>query len=114
MRVVLNTMSPQGLHMYTLEDVASYKDYYKLIGCRTFDVVMVEYMGHRLSVFVDDEGLFQSGNLGREISGYPQPIFGNIVITGDVDEMGETLALPEELSLIDMMDFSSEVKWMIP
>ena len=97
--------------MWTLEDIASYKDYYKLIGCRTFDVIRVTYKGHNLSVFCDDEGMLKSGNLGRLIAGYPQPIFGNIVITGDVDSNGDTLPLPEELTVVTMLEFSNQVEW---
>ena len=110
MRAVCNRVN-SGVMSYTLEDIASYKDYYPLLEAELFDVVMVDYKGHKLSVFVDDEGMFKTGNFGRLIAGYPQPIFGSIVIVGDVDKNGDTLPLPEELSLMDMMDFSSEVQW---
>ena len=111
MRVAVNTIDENGMQLWTLEDIAGYKDYYKHLEAELFDVVMVEYKGHNLSVFIDDEGLYKADNFGRNVAGYDSPLFGHLVVTGDVDAEGETLALPTELSLIDMMDFSSEVMY---
>ena len=103
-----------GVNQYTLEEIKDYTDYYPLLGedVRAFDVVMVWYKGHRLSVFVDDEGMLKPNIYGRDIEGYPQPIFGNAVIVGDVDSEGNTMDLPVELGLLDMLDFSSEIKYI--
>ena len=110
MRAICNRVN-NGVQSYELVDIASYKDYYPLLEAELFDVVMIEYMGHRLSVFVDDEGMLKPNNLGRLIAGYPQPIFGNIVIVGDVDSEGNTLPLPEELTVVTMLEFSNQVEW---
>lgn len=112
-RAIVNRIDG-GMNSYTFEVVKDATQIVDLIGkdARYFDVVMVEYKGHRLSVFVDDEGMLKGGIFGREICGYPQPIFGNAVIFGDVDAEGETLPIPEELSLSDMIDFSSEIKYI--
>ena len=113
MRVALNKVHRTGLHQWTIEDVEDYKDYYELLECSLFDVVMVEWKGHELSVFIDDEGMLKPKNMGRRVAGMDEPIlFGNIVVTGGVDKGGNTLPLPEELSLLDMMDFSGKIQWI--
>ena len=93
--------------------VNSYKDYSKLIGCDYFDVVMTEFKGEKLSIFVDDEGLMKAGNFGRMIHGIDSPIFGNYVITGGVDDEGETLPIPKTISLLDLEELVSEVKYQL-
>ena len=114
-RVIVNGLGEGGFQSVSLNSVSNFKDYYKLIGndCRAFDIVYVEYKGHRLSVFVDDEGMLKSGNLGRMVGNYPQPIFGNVVITGDVDSRGNTLGVPDELGVIDFFEMFGEVKWQV-
>jgi len=103
-------------------EVSDYKDYYKLIGndCTSFDVVRVTWKGHNLSLFVDDEGLLKSGNLGRDViyddtlpEEYVTRLFGTIVITGDVDEEGETLNVPRDITLIDLVSMISDVKYQV-
>ena len=75
--------------------ITDYTNYYSLIGCSTFDVVMIEYKGEPLSLYIDDEGLLKPNMVGRHILGYPNPLFGNIVICGGVDRNGDTLSVPE-------------------
>ncbi len=111
-RVAVNTLEKGGLQSWRLEEVKDYRDYYPLLDATCFDVVMVEWKGHKLSVFCDDNGLYKERNFGRIIANYPQPIFGNIVVCGDVDNKGQTLPLPEELNLTNMIEFSHEIKWI--
>lgn len=95
------------------DEIATYKDYYKHLECDTFDVVMVEYKGERLSIYVDDEGMLKSGNLGRDVQGCPQPLFGNLVITGGVDVEGETLGVPSTITWVDVFNMVSEPKYIV-
>ena len=99
--------------MVTKEVIKEHTDYYELIDCRTFDVVNVEWKGQAISLFVDDEGMMVSGNLGRMVEGYPQPLFGTIVVAGGVDNYGRTLSVPEEISILDMSDFIGEVQYVV-
>lgn len=114
-RVIVNSLGEDGFQSVSLNSVSDFTDYYKLIdnNCRAFDVVYVEYKGHRLSLFVDDEGMLKSGNLGRMVANYPQPIFGNVVVTGDVDSRGKTLGVPDELSVVDFFEMFGEVQWQV-
>ena len=80
-------------------DIGNYKDYYKYIGCDSFDVVRLTWGDINVSIFIDDEGLFKKDNLGRKVFGYPEALFGNMVITGDVDDEGKTLPLPREITV---------------
>ena len=90
-------------------EISTYKDYYKHLECSTFDVARVEWLGEEISLYIDDEGLFKEGNLGREVKGYPQPLFGNIVICGGVDNKGNTLEVPDCITLENINDFIKEV-----
>lgn len=114
-RVIVNTLGEDGFQSVSLNSVSDYTDYYKLIDndCRAFDVVYVDYKGHRLSVFCDDEGMLKTGNLGRLVANYPNPIFGNVVITGDVDSRGNTLGVPDGLGVVDFFEMFGEVKWQV-
>jgi len=113
MRAIANKINVGGVLSYELVDIASYEDYCKHIGAEFFDVVTVEYMGHRLSVFIDDEGMLKPHNVGRMITSYPEPIFGNVIIAGDVDASGNTLPLPDEITLSNILGFSSAVQYII-
>ncbi len=102
----------------TKDTVSDYTDYYKLIKCTTFDVVRVTWKGQRLSLFVDDEGLMKPFNYGRDVvyddtTMETTELFGTIVVTGDVDEEGETLGVPDEITLIDLIDLISDVKYQV-
>ena len=94
-------------------EIGDYKDYYKLGGFENFDVVRVEWDGHEISLYVDDEGLLKSGNFGREVVGYPEPLFGTIIVTGGVDTKGNTLSIPEEINILDIPKYISDVKYVI-
>lgn len=39
-------------------DAEELEDYYKLIGCRTIEIVNWEIMGRRFDIVCDEEGLF--------------------------------------------------------
>ena len=99
--------SPIGLSV-SKQTVGDYTDYYKHLECQLFDVVSVEWDGFPISIFVDDEGLFKPNNYGRMVEGYPEPLFGNLVIAGGVDSEGNTLSVPEELSIVDMNEYIGE------
>jgi len=93
MRAILVACTPMTTTTIVKEvDIKTYKDYYPLLGCNTFDVVMVQWEGKDISIFLDDEGLMKP-NHGRLVQGYHEPLFGNLVICGGVDVEGETLPL---------------------
>lgn len=82
-----------------------YKTIYTHIGCDLFDIVYAEFGGHKLSIFVDDEGLLNSPKHFFLMDGWAQPIAGNGLILGDVDEEGETLAAPDDLEIAPSIIF---------
>ena len=86
-------------------------DYYKYIDCSTFDCVYTECKGKRISVFCDDEGMLKEGNIGMPIGESEELVlFGNLVFVGDVDSIGRTLGLPDEISRSDIADlFGSNI-----
>ena len=112
MRAIVSKISEVGTLCYEA-DIDNYKDYYKHLECNCFDVVMVKWQEHDISIFVDDEGMLKKGNLGRIVKGYNIPLFGNMVICGGVDEEGETLPLPEDFNLLNINAFISPVCYKI-
>ena len=80
-------------------DIRNYKDYYKYIGCDSLDMVRLTWGDINVSIFIDDKGLMKPNNIGRKVFGYPEPLFGNMIFTGDVNEDGETLPLPKEITI---------------
>ena len=84
-----------------------YKTIYMLIGCDLFDIVYAESGGHRISVFVDDEGLLNNPQHFFMLDGWAQPLAGNGLVLGDADEEGETLAAPDDLDLSPTITFLS-------
>lgn len=92
--------------------INNYKDYYEFLDCSLFDIVNVEWNNEHISLFVDDEGMLKPQNMGREVEGYPNPLFGNIVVTGGVDEKGDTLPAPEWLTTEKLEIFISKVKYI--
>ena len=84
--------------------VNNYKDYCKLLNAKLFDIVMVRWKGVDISIYVDDEGVLKSKNLGRDVKGYPNSLFGNMVICGSVDVRGNTLDLPESITIKDVKE----------
>ena len=93
--------------------VNNYKDYYKLLNAELFDVVMVRWKGVDISIYVDEEGMLKSKNLGRSVKGYPNPLFGNMVICGGVDVEGNTLDLPESITIEDVKERISTPLYII-
>ncbi len=84
-----------------------YKTIYTHIGCDLFDIVYAESGGHRISVFVDDEGLLNNPQHFFMLEGWAQPLAGNGLVLGDADEEGETLAAPDDLDLSPTITFLS-------
>lgn len=95
-----------------LVDIESYKDYYPLLDAELFDVVMVRWKDEDISIFVDDEGMLKEGNFGRYVDGYSQPLFGNIVICGGVDDEGNTLPLPEEFTVFNIKEYIGDIQFV--
>ena len=77
----------------TLEDavITNYKDYYKHLECRTFDVIQ---LGDKISIYVDDDGWCASPLYLTLVLGVEQPLAGNLVFAGVVDKNGNTLSCP--------------------
>ena len=82
--------------------VSNYKDYYKLLNAELFDIIMVTWKGVDISIYVDSKGMLKSKNLGRDVKGFPEPLFGNMVICGNVDIEGNTLDLPKKITIEDV------------
>lgn len=77
---------------FSEEKISDYTDYYKLLNCQLFTVTMPS---NDISLYVDDEGLFVSGNpvtLITHENGYENMLAGNIVFAGGVDDEGNTLS----------------------
>ena len=70
-------------------------------------------MGWHGYKYVDDEGMLKSGNLGCMYESYPNPLFGTTIITRGVDEEGNTLSVPDELDILDINKYISEVRYVI-
>jgi hypothetical protein len=68
-------------------------DYYKHLKCQTFTIVTVDWCGHEVDIFVDDEGLLNDGNEFFVFQGWHQPLAGRALILGHDDE-GETTSCP--------------------
>jgi hypothetical protein len=113
MRAIQIDVTNEGFEAVREVVIDNYQDYYTLLACECFDVVMVRWRGKAVSIFVDDEGLMKAGNVGRDVEGYPNPLFGNFVICGGVDGSGETLDLDEEFTVLNIMQFMSEIKYIV-
>ena len=107
MRAIISKVR-NGLHTEVYEtEIENFTDYYSHLECELFDVVSIEYKGKRLSLFVDDEGMLKP-NYGRIIYGYEtQPLFGHVVVAGEVDAEGETMDCPESISISDVHEMIS-------
>jgi hypothetical protein len=112
MRAVLSEIiNGQPPIIRTLEiDIETWRDYVKFLKCVIFTVVTINYKGETLSLFVDDEGLLKP-NYGRMVDGYHEPLFGNIIVTGGVDNDGETLPLPENITVMEINNIISGVQY---
>jgi len=95
MRAILSTVT--GL---TKEgDIGNYKVYHKYIGYDSFDVIRLIWDDINVNIFIVNKGLMKPNNIGRKVFGYPELLFGNMIFTGDVNEDGGTLPLPEEITI---------------
>ena len=74
------------------------KDYYKLIGCRTIDIISRSIGDVRVEIVIDDEGALVENPKpsGISVDGTPM-LFGNLLIaSGRVTDDGELTELTEE------------------
>jgi len=110
MNKVIVSRTDGEIYSAVIED---YKDYYKHLEASMFDIVYVDWMGVKVSLMVDDEGLLKSGNLGRKAEGYPNPLFGHIVVLGLADEEGVTLDLDERCNEEMVMVMISTCQWRV-
>lgn len=93
-------------------EIEDYTDYYKHGEFQLFDVVRVMWNDVEVNIYVDDEGMLRSGNFGRKVEGYPQPLFGNLILTGGVDSIGNTMDLPEEITLMNLEEFIGGIDYV--
>ena len=78
------------------------EDYYKYLECSCFDIQTVDFLGIKMSLFVDDEATFKSGNIAFESKLFNEYLIGNILFLGGVDSEGNTLELPKEVVCGDL------------
>lgn len=93
--------------------INDYTDYYEYGEFNLFDVVRVSWKDLEVNIYLDDEGMMKSGNLGRKVEGYPQPLFGNFIITGGVDDEGNTLPCPDAIQIKDLTDFIGSIDYEV-
>lgn len=81
-----------------------------LIGCKNFQCLTIaadyDCVGY-VGMWVDDEGLIKHLPLNKKASKFAKTgIVGNVLITGDVDDEGNTLLLTSEeaLKIIKIME----------
>jgi len=97
---ILVTPNEKGTkpRVYELE-VNSYKDYYPLLECSTFDIQTRKFKDKYLDIYCDDEGLFKQGNrtsiITKSNGKIVEQIVGNVFICSHNDE-GETISLTDE------------------
>ncbi len=109
MKAVLNTIDERGELKYKFVNVESDEEIIKLLGTQTPDIKFIEFMGHELTVLHTYKRCTKSGTLGRLIPDSGEPIFGDILITGD---LAEESGIPDSLVLKDFYHFSSEVRYV--
>lgn len=77
----------------------SYKDFYPLLNCDTFDVQSRKFNGEWLDIYCDDEGLFKANNkpsiLTFSNGELVEQIVGNAFIVAHNDD-GDTISLTDE------------------
>jgi hypothetical protein len=82
----------------TLDPTDVLADLYRMIGCRTVDVVALD---DDLDMWLDDEGAYTAAPnaaataIAQTFGFVWQPYFGTVVITGGADKDGNTLPLTE-------------------
>ena len=77
----------------------SYKDYYKILNCDTFDIQTRKFGDEWLDIYCDDDGLFRENNEPSVLTfangKLVEQIVGNVFIVNHDDE-GETISLTDE------------------
>lgn len=97
---VLITPNKEGTkpRKHTLE-LNSYKDFYPLLECDTFEIVTRCFNGHWLDIYCDDEGLFKHNEVSiittNSKGKIVERIVGNAFIVSH-DNNGETISLTDE------------------
>ena len=97
---VLITPNKEGTkpREYTLE-LNSYKDFYPLLECDTFEIVTRCFNGHWLDIYCDDEGLFKNNEVSvittNSKGKIVEQVVGNAFVVSHDDD-GETISLTDE------------------
>ena len=81
-------------------EINSYKDYYPLLECDTFDIQSRRFKDKWLDIYCDDEGLFKEINRPSILTfnkngQLVEQIVGNVFIVSHDDE-GNTISLTDE------------------
>ena len=81
-------------------EINSYKDYYPLLECDTFDIQSRRFKDKWLDIYCDDEGLFKEINRPSILTfnkngQLVEQIVGNVFIVNHDDE-GNTISLTDE------------------
>ncbi len=98
------------MSLFTKETLNSIEDYYKFLDCRIFDMVEIN---KDITLYVDDEGLFKSGNNVSDVKyeDFERKIAGNIIVTGGIDDEGNDL--PCKLSIIQVSKLIEQTEYVV-
>lgn len=78
-------------------DAEELEDYYKLIGCRTIEIVNWEIMDRRFDIVCDEEGLFFENPKISSIDDKGNVMsVGNLVVCGEADDNVKLTSLSDE------------------
>src|SRR5258708_10647972 len=91
--------SNTGLCTETEIEQGSLQDLYRVIGCKTIEVVRSRVLQGRDVIYVDEEGLLHDPTLFFKIDGFPQPIAGNGLVVG-TDSQGDDIDVKTPLDVI--------------
>lgn len=85
--------------VYELE-YNSYKDFYSVLKCGTFDIQCRSFNGKYLDIYCDDEGLFKENNITSIVTidnngDVVEQIVGNVFICSHNDE-GDSISLTDD------------------
>ena len=76
----------------------SYKDFYPLLECDTFEIPSRKFNGKQLDIYCDEEGRYKENKpsiITKSDGRVVEIIWGNVFIVSHNDE-GETISLTEE------------------
>ena len=98
--VYLNVKKGEFLKPMNIED--DLDTFYRLIDCRTIDIVTRSVHGKKVSIICDDEGLFEEKPRISTIDFNYGNLVGNLIFTGLPDEEGNLTDIDRktELALI--------------